>query len=153
MARTAQDTAILLEAIAGHDPLDATSANVPVPHYTETVDQPLAGLRIGLVKEHFGEGLDTQVESAVREAVKVYQSLGAVVKDISLPHGKYAIATYYIIAPSEASSNLARYEGVHYGYRTDEKAMLAELNEERKALLAAGNRKGADDLDSALVRI
>ena len=78
------------------------------------------GLRLGLVREHFGAGLDAEVEAAVREAVEVYESLGATVKEISLPHGKYGVATYYIIAPCEASSNLARYDGVHYGYRTDE---------------------------------
>ena len=88
----------------------------------KSVNQPLQGLKLGLVREHFGAGLDGEIEAAVREAVKVYQSLGATVKDVSMPHSKYGIATYYIIAPSEASSNLARYDGVHYGYRTDEKA-------------------------------
>jgi len=85
--------------------------------------------------------------------VKVYESLGATVKDISLPHSKYGIATYYIIAPSEASSNLARYDGVHYGYRTDEKAMLAELAAEQKQLEAAGDAKKLKDLDTPLIRL
>jgi aspartyl-tRNA(Asn)/glutamyl-tRNA(Gln) amidotransferase subunit A len=89
-----------------------------VPKYTETIRRPLDGLRLGLVREHFGEGLDAEVERAVREAVQVYESLGAKVKWISLPHSKYAVATYYIIAPCEASSNLARYDGVHYGHRS-----------------------------------
>ncbi len=117
MGQTAEDCALLLEVLAGHDPKDSTSVDLPVPRYTETVGQPLTGLRLGLVREHFGEGLDAEVEQAVREAVRVYQSLGASVKELSLPHGKYAVATYYIIAPCEASSNLARYDGVHYGYR------------------------------------
>ena len=89
--------------------------------YSQTVTQPLSGLRLGLVREHFGPGLDAEVEAAVREAFEVYESLGAKVKEISLPHGKYGVATYYIIAPCEASSNLARYDGVHYGYRTDDR--------------------------------
>ena len=93
-----------------------------MPNYHETVRQPLEGLRLGLVREYFGDGLDGEVEAAVREAVRVYESLGAKVKQLSLPHSKYAVAVYYIIAPCEASSNLARYDGVHYGYRTDERA-------------------------------
>ena len=151
LAWTAEDAALLLEVLAGHDPLDSTSVNLPVPKYAETVRKGLPGLRIGLVREHFGEGLDPEVETAVREAVKVYQSLGATVHEVSLPHSKYAVATYYIIAPCEASSNLARYDGVHYGYRTDERSMLAELEARRKALERAGDRKGLDDLDNPLV--
>ncbi len=115
--QTAEDCALLLEVLAGHDPLDSTSIDLPVPKYTETVGLPLDGLRLGLVREHFGQGLDAEVEAAVREAVRVYQSLGATVQELSMPHSKYAVATYYIIAPCEASSNLARYDGVHYGYR------------------------------------
>ena len=113
--------------LAGHDPKDSTSIDLPVPKYSETVRQPLEGLRLGLVREHFGEGLDAEVEAAVREAVRVYESLGATVKELSLPHSKYAVATYYIIAPCEASSNLARYDGVHYGYRTSGQGQAAEL--------------------------
>ena len=117
MGQTAEDCALLLEVLAGHDPMDSTSVDLPVPRYSETIRQPLAGLRLGLVREHFGEGLDAEVEAAVREAVRVYESLGAKVVDVSLPHSKYAVATYYIIAPCEASSNLARYDGVRYGHR------------------------------------
>lgn len=153
LGRTAEDTALLLEAIAGHDPRDSTSIDRPVPRYTQTVGQPLKGLRLGLVREHFEAGLDAEVEAAVREAVRVYESLGATVKTVSLPHGKYAVAAYYIIAPSEASSNLARYDGVHYGHRTDVKAMLAELAAEKARLLAAGQQQAADQQDSALVRM
>ncbi|MFH1265536.1 MAG: Asp-tRNA(Asn)/Glu-tRNA(Gln) amidotransferase subunit GatA [Planctomycetota bacterium] len=153
LARTAEDAALLLEVLAGYDPKDSTSVDLPVPPYSETVRQPLEGLRIGLVREHFGEGLDPEVDRAVREAVRVYESLGAAVREVSLPHGKYAVATYYIIAPSEASSNLARYDGVHYGYRTDEKEMLAELEAERSRLREAGDEPALDDLDSPLVRM
>ena len=107
----------LLEVLAGHDPLDSTSIDQPVPRYTETVGEPLVGLRLGLVREHFGEGLDPEVEAAVREAACVYESLGATIEHVSLPHSRYAVATYYIIAPCEASGNLARYDGVRYGHR------------------------------------
>ena len=151
LAQTAEDAALLLEVLAGHDPLDSTSVDRPVPEYSKTVRQPLAGLRIGIVREHFAEGLDREVEAAVREALKVYESLGATLHDISLPHGKYAVATYYIIAPCEASSNLARYDGVHYGYRTDEQAMVAELDRQRGSLLKAGQKAEAEQLDNALV--
>jgi len=153
LAQTAEDAALLLEVLAGHDPLDSTSVDLPVPNYTQTVRRPLENLRIGLVGEHFGEGLDAEVEAAVREAVKVYESLGATVKEISLPHGKYAVATYYIIAPCEASSNLARYDGVHYGHRTDQKEMVAQLEAQRKELEAAGDQTALDDLDNPLIRM
>ena len=133
----------------------------PFPRYpfsqscplSQSVSQPLAGLKLGLVREHFGKGLDGEIEAAVREAVQVYQSLGATVKELSMPHSKYGIATYYIIAPSEASSNLARYDGVHYGYRTDEKAMLDELAAEQKQYEAAKNTKKLADLDTPLIRL
>jgi aspartyl-tRNA(Asn)/glutamyl-tRNA(Gln) amidotransferase subunit A len=148
-----EDVALLLETIAGHDPRDSTSLNVPVPPYSQSVNKPLANLRIGWVREHFGAGLDGEVEKAVRAALDVYKSLGASLHEISLPHSKYAVATYYVIAPSEASSNLARYDGVHFGYRTNEKEMLAGLSAERKQLEAAGDKAGLTDLDSALVRM
>lgn len=109
--------ALLLEAIAGHDSRDATCVSRDVPRYTESLDQPLEGLRIGLVREHFAEGLDGDVEAALREAVEVYRSLGATIVDVSLPHQKYCVAAYYLVASCEASSNLARYDGVHYGHR------------------------------------
>ncbi|MBS0264112.1 MAG: Asp-tRNA(Asn)/Glu-tRNA(Gln) amidotransferase subunit GatA [Planctomycetes bacterium] len=112
--------ALLLEAIAGHDPRDSTSVGVDVPAYSRTVQEPLAGLRIGIAKEHFVSGLDAEVEQSVRKALDVYKSLGAEIKEISLPHSKYAVAVYYIVAPSEASSNLARYDGVHYGHRASQ---------------------------------
>ena len=112
--------ALMLEVIAGHDGRDSTSVDRPVPAYSQTVDQPLATLRVGIAKEHFVEGLDPEVEAATRKALDVYRSLGAEIVELSLPHSKYAIATYYLIAASEASSNLARYDGVHYGHRAAE---------------------------------
>ena len=118
-ANDVQGSALLLESIAGYDQRDSTSLNVPVPAYTRTLENGWENLKIGIVKEHYQEGLDPQVEQAVQDALQVYRSLGAEIKEISLPHAKYSVATYYIIAPSEASSNLARYDGVHYGYRSD----------------------------------
>ncbi|HEY3393852.1 MAG TPA: Asp-tRNA(Asn)/Glu-tRNA(Gln) amidotransferase subunit GatA [Lacipirellulaceae bacterium] len=151
--QSVEDVALLLEILAGHDPLDSTSLDVGDPPYTQTVNQPLTGLRIGWAREHFAAGLDGEVEAAVRAALEVYKSLGATIHDISLPHSKYAVATYYLIAASEASSNLARYDGVHYGYRTDETQMLDELAAERRQLERAGDRPGLDNLDAPLVRM
>jgi aspartyl-tRNA(Asn)/glutamyl-tRNA(Gln) amidotransferase subunit A len=111
------DTALLMEVIAGHDPMDATSVDTPVPAYHATLDTPPETLRIGLVREFAGEGLDPEVEAAVKEAVRVYQAAGATVKDISLPHSKYGVAAYYLVAPAECSSNLARYDGTIFGHR------------------------------------
>ena len=111
--------ALLLEAMAGYDPRDSTSVNTPVPEYSRTVEEPLAGLRIGIAREHFVAGLDREVEQTIRTALDVYRSQGAEIKEISLPHSKYAVAVYYVVAPSEASSNLARYDGVHYGHRAE----------------------------------
>ncbi|MFT4559324.1 MAG: Asp-tRNA(Asn)/Glu-tRNA(Gln) amidotransferase subunit GatA [Planctomycetales bacterium] len=112
--------ALLLESIAGYDNRDSTSVDRSVPNYSATVDQPLEGLRVGVVSEFFGEGINADVDSSVRAAIDVYRSLGAEVSEVSLPHTKYAVATYYLIACSEASSNLARYDGVHYGLRAEQ---------------------------------
>lgn len=111
--------ALLMETIAGHDRRDSTSVDFRVPRYLESLEQPLKGLKIGIAAEYFRDGLAREVETAVREAIDVYQSLGAEVREIHLPHSQYAVATYYLIAPSEASSNLARYDGVHYGFRSE----------------------------------
>ena len=148
MGQTAADVALLLEAIAGHDTRDSTSLDAPVPRYSENITRPLENLRIGVVREHFAEGLDTDVEQSVRAAIEVYRSQGAKIVDISLPTGRHAVATYYVIAPCEASSNLARYDGVHYGYRTDEKSMLAELAAERQQAMATGGQAAVDALDT-----
>jgi aspartyl-tRNA(Asn)/glutamyl-tRNA(Gln) amidotransferase subunit A len=113
-------TALLLETLAGYDNRDSTSVDRPVPNYSATVERPHEGLRVGVVSEFFGEGIDSDVDSSVRAAIDVYRSLGAEVSEVSLPHTKYAVATYYLIACSEASSNLARYDGVHYGRRAEQ---------------------------------
>jgi len=107
----------LLEVIAGHDPLDSTSVDRPVPAYAQTVDQPLRPLTVGVPREYFGGGLDPEVERAVRAALAEYEKLGATVKEVSLPASPHAVATYYLVATAEASSNLARYDGVQYGHR------------------------------------
>jgi aspartyl-tRNA(Asn)/glutamyl-tRNA(Gln) amidotransferase subunit A len=114
------DCALALEVLAGHDRRDSTSVDEPVPAYTRTVNDPLPGLRVGVPKEFFGKGLDPEIEAAVRAALAEYERRGATLVPISLPHSPYALAAYYIVAPAEASSNLARYDGMHYGHRTAE---------------------------------
>jgi aspartyl-tRNA(Asn)/glutamyl-tRNA(Gln) amidotransferase subunit A len=114
------DAALLLKIISGHDPMDSTSVDTPVPDYPATLDTPPETLRVGLVREFFGEGLDPEVEAAVREAVRVYEAAGATVKEVSLPHSKYGVPAYYIVAPAECSSNLARYDGTIYGHRAED---------------------------------
>ncbi|MCA1769868.1 MAG: Asp-tRNA(Asn)/Glu-tRNA(Gln) amidotransferase subunit GatA [Halomonas sp.] len=133
MARTAKDCALLLNAIAGPDPRDSTCVARGVPDYTEELDAPLSGLKIGLPREYFGDGLDPDVEAAVREAVKVYESLGATVREVSLPHTHYAIPAYYVIAPAEASSNLSRYDGVRFGHRCQAPGDLIDLYKRSRA--------------------
>ena len=119
MARSVRDCAHLLGAIAGHDPLDSTSVPRPVPAYAAQLDGGVRGLRIGLPKEYFVDGMSAEVSDAVRAAVRHLESLGATVEDVSLPHTQYAVAAYYLIATAEASSNLARYDGTRYGVRVD----------------------------------
>jgi len=121
MARSAADCALILETIAGHDPGDSTSLDAAVPRYTELLEQPLTGVRIGRVAEHYAEGLDPEVAKGVDEAFAAFKAAGATVVDVELPHAKYGVPTYYLIAPCEASSNLARYDGAHYGHRADTK--------------------------------
>ncbi|WP_016854444.1 Asp-tRNA(Asn)/Glu-tRNA(Gln) amidotransferase subunit GatA [Halomonas smyrnensis] len=127
MARTAEDCAHLLGAIAGHDLRDSTSVARGVPDYTEGLEAPLSGLKIGLPREYFGDGLSAEVERAVREAIRVYESLGATVREVSLPHTHYAIPAYYVIAPAEASSNLSRFDGVRFGHRCENPTDLIDL--------------------------
>lgn len=133
MTRTAEDAAIMLNAIAGHDPKDATSMNQPVDDYTGRLNDPLKGLRIGLPKEYFGEGLDAGIADAVHKAIDELKQLGAVVKEISLPRTELSIPAYYIIAPAEASTNLSRYDGVRYGYRCEDPADLEDLYKRTRA--------------------
>jgi aspartyl-tRNA(Asn)/glutamyl-tRNA(Gln) amidotransferase subunit A len=127
LARTVSDTALLLEVIAGHDSRDSTSVDRPVPSYHELVDLPVKPLTIGVAKEYFGEGLDPEVEKGVREALRVFEHLGVTVKEVSLPASPFAVAVYYVIATAEASSNLARYDGVHYGYRAAKYQNLIDM--------------------------
>ena len=133
-ARNVGDAALLLEAVAGHDGRDSTSVDRPVPSYTRTVNDPMAGLRVGVPKEFFDAGLDAEVEASVRAALKEYESLGAKLVDVTLPHAAtYAVAVYYIVATAEASSNLARYDGMHFGHRTAEKGDLIQTMSRSRA--------------------
>ena len=122
-ARSAADAAVIFGVIAGHDSLDATSMDLPVPEIALDGIESVKGLRIGVPEEYFIEGIQPEVEAAVRQAIAVYQSLGAEVKAISLPHTEYALPVYYLIAPAEASANLARFDGIRYGPRVSGKAM------------------------------
>jgi len=119
ITKTVEDSAILMNVLAGHDERDSTSADVPVPDYTSFIGKDVKGLKIGLPKEYFVKGLDPEVEKAVRQSVQVFQDLGATVVEVSLPHMKYAVAVYYIVAVAEASSNLGRFDGVEYGFRAE----------------------------------
>lgn len=127
LGRSVRDVAILLQAIAGHDSRDSTSVDRPVPDYVAGIERDVKGIRVGLPKEFFGEGLDREVGERVKAAIKILQRLGCEITDIQLPHTEYAIATYYIIAPAEASANLARYDGVKYGLRASEAKELTEM--------------------------
>jgi aspartyl-tRNA(Asn)/glutamyl-tRNA(Gln) amidotransferase subunit A len=129
MTRTVADAAELLQVIAGHDPKDSTSVNVPVPDYLGALRQggSLKGLRLGLPEQYWGDGLSAEVDAACRGAIDLATSLGAEVVPVSLPHTEYAIATYYILAMAEASSNLARFDGVRYGLRSDKSIDLATM--------------------------
>lgn len=124
-ARDVEDAAIMLNVIAGYDEMDSTSVDAPVPDYTRSLVKDIKGLRIGVPKEYFTKGMDPEIEKSVKEAIGVLKSLGATIVDISLPHTEYAVSTYYIIGPAEASSNLARFDGVQYGLRAaDAKDMI-----------------------------
>jgi aspartyl-tRNA(Asn)/glutamyl-tRNA(Gln) amidotransferase subunit A len=119
MSKTVEDSALLLNVIAGYDKKDSTSINKEVPDYVKNINKDLKGLKIGLPKEYFIDGLDTDVKKSIDETIKIYKSLGCDIVEISLPHTDYAIAVYYIICCSEASANLARYDGVRYGFRAE----------------------------------
>ena len=125
LTKDVRDAALLLEAIAGHDPADSTSASRPVPKYSEVLNREVTGLRIGVPKEYFVPGMQPLVEKATRDAIRSLANQGAQIEDVALPHTEYAVAVYYIVATAEASSNLARYDGMRYGYR----ANANDLNE------------------------
>jgi aspartyl-tRNA(Asn)/glutamyl-tRNA(Gln) amidotransferase subunit A len=127
LTRSVEDAAIILNTISGRDKLDSTSVDVPVPDFTKNLNGDIKGMKIGIPKEYFVDGMDNDVERSVLKAIQDIKSLGAEIVEISLPHTKYAISTYYIIAPCEASSNLARYDGVRYGYRAPDADSLRDL--------------------------
>jgi aspartyl-tRNA(Asn)/glutamyl-tRNA(Gln) amidotransferase subunit A len=124
---TVKDAALVLRTIAGRDPMDSTSAPVPVPNYVSELETPVEGLRVGVAKEYFGDGLDPEVRAAVEAAIQKLAELGCEIVPVSLPHTEYAIPTYYIVATAEASSNLARYDGVRYGFRARNARTLSDM--------------------------
>jgi aspartyl-tRNA(Asn)/glutamyl-tRNA(Gln) amidotransferase subunit A len=131
LTRDVADCAVMLGAVAGHDPKDSTSVDTPVPDYSALLSQGVKGLKIGLPKEYFIDGLDTDVQNAMNAAIDTYRRLGAEFVDISLPHTDYAVATYYLIATAEASSNLARYDGVRFGHRAEAGGLLEMYTKSR----------------------
>ena len=141
LATNVGDAAILLGAVSGHDPRDSTSANEPVPDYTENLENGVNGLKIGIPKEYFIEGMDPDVDTAVRSAIAVFEGQGAEILEISLPHTEYALPVYYILAPAEASSNLARYDGVRYGVRKEVDSTYGSLF----GMYAASRKNGFGD--------
>jgi aspartyl-tRNA(Asn)/glutamyl-tRNA(Gln) amidotransferase subunit A len=127
MARTAEDLAILLNVMASFDEKDSTCIDQPVPDYTANLSEPLKGLRIGVPDEYFGEGLHPGTAAAVQDAIRLYESLGAQIKPVTLPHSHLAVPAYYVIAPAECSANLSRFDGVRYGHRCDDPKDLMDL--------------------------
>ncbi len=127
LTKTVKDAATVLRTIAGRDPMDPTSAEVPVPDYVAELEKPVRGLRLGVAKEYFGEGLDSEVRGSVEVAIQKLAKAGCEIVPVSLPHTEYAIPTYYIVATAEASSNLARFDGVRYGYRARDARTLSEM--------------------------
>ena len=125
-ARSAADAAVVLQAMAGFDPLDSTSVDAPVPDYAASLDAPLKGLKIGLLREFF-DGLEARAAALIHDALKIYTSLGAVTREVSLPHLPLSVPTYYVVAPAECSSNLSRFDGVRFGYRCAEPKDLLDL--------------------------
>ncbi|WP_080848656.1 Asp-tRNA(Asn)/Glu-tRNA(Gln) amidotransferase subunit GatA [Cytobacillus gottheilii] len=133
ITRNVEDNAFLLQAIAGLDPMDSTSANVDVPNFTEALTGDVKGLRIAVPKEYLGEGVTEEVRASVLKSLSVLEKLGATWEEVSLPHSKYALAAYYLLSSSEASANLARFDGVRYGYRTENPENLLELYKKTRA--------------------
>ena len=132
-AKNVADVAAVLRVIAGRDPLDSTSTTAPVPDYQAEIQKPVKGLRLGIPKEYFGEGMDADVRQKIEAGLEIYKKLGCELVDIRMPHTDYAIATYYIIATAEASSNLARYDGVRFGLRVDSDSLLSMYDKTRGA--------------------
>lgn len=133
VTRTVEDNAYLLKAIAGHDEMDSTSANVTVPDYVSALTGDVKGMRIAVPKEYIGEGVDEAVKQSVLDSLKVLEKLGATWEEVSLPHSKYALATYYLLSSSEASANLSRFDGVRYGYRAPDAQNLLDMYKKTRA--------------------
>lgn len=133
ITKDVEDCAILMNAISGYDPCDSTSVKQEVPDYKQSLKKDIKGIRIGIPKEYFIEGIDPEVEKAVRDAIDSFRKWGAEIREISLPHTEYAVAVYYIIATAEASSNLARYDGVKYGFRSKGYRDLMEMYTQTRA--------------------
>jgi aspartyl-tRNA(Asn)/glutamyl-tRNA(Gln) amidotransferase subunit A len=133
LATNVSDVAAILQVIAGRDPHDSTSTTAPVPDYRSEIEKPVKGLRLGIPKEYFGEGMDSGVRKKIEAGIEVFKKLGCQLVDIHMPHTDYAIAAYYIIATAEASSNLARYDGVRYGLRVEDDSLLAMYRKTRGA--------------------
>jgi aspartyl-tRNA(Asn)/glutamyl-tRNA(Gln) amidotransferase subunit A len=133
LTRSAEDAAMMLQVMSGFDPKDSTSVDLPVPDYMAALDKPLAGLRIGLPKQHFAEGLNPDVEKQIRAALAEFEKLGATLKEVSLDNSHLSVSAYYVIAPAEASANLSRYDGVRYGYRCDKPKDLEDLYKRSRA--------------------
>src|SRR5246127_248477 len=127
LAKNVNDAATVLRTIAGRDPMDSTSADVPVPDYVAELEKPVKGMKIGVAKEYLGEGLDAEVRSAIEAAIQKLAKLGCEIVEVSLPHTKYAIPAYYLVATAEASSNLARFDGVRYGFRAKGARSLSDM--------------------------
>ena len=127
LTKDVRDCALMLNAICGHDPLDSTSIDRPVPDFTASLQDGLQGVRVGVPREYFGQGLDPEVERVARAAIAMLQEAGAEIVEVTLPHTDYCVAVYYLIAPAEASSNLARFDGVRYGYRDRSAGALIDL--------------------------
>jgi len=127
LASNVRDAATMLGVIASHDPCDATSSPAPVPDYAAESDRPATGLRIGVPAEYFGDGLDPEVRAAIEKGIAALQAAGCTIKPVSLPHTRYAVPTYYLVATAEASANLARFDGVRYGYRSPSSATLSDM--------------------------
>lgn len=127
LTKDVRDCALMMQVICGHDPLDSTSIDRPVPDYTSALKEGLKGMKIGIPREYFGQGLDSEVEKSVREGIAMLKDAGAEIVEVTLPHTDYCVAVYYLIAPAEASSNLARYDGVRYGFRDRSASSLLDM--------------------------
>ncbi|XWN38402.1 MAG: amidase family protein [Balneola sp.] len=158
-ANSVEDAANVLQVISGFDEKDNTSANIPVQNFTEELKKPIKNIRIGVPEEFFGEGLDDEISESINNTLKKLEADGAELVPISLPHTKYGIATYYVLATAEASSNLARFDGIRYGHRADKAAVIEELKEEESRLKEEYKDDQASldvafsKMDSALIKL